>query len=657
MNRFLNSIWLFPAIMAIPVILFTMFQIHGSSIGAYNSYFYGESAKDPNLLLGEPRLIRSDEWQVNSQMTIAQKNSNFERINQNIGAGQDVSLLLDVPYKDWSIIFKPHNLAFFAMPLDNAFAFRWWVMGFLLITSCYLFTLALLPAKKLLAALLSVAFFFSPFIQWWYVYGTVGSIYYSFFAGAILIKLLEEKRTRWKWFWGFLLAYVVSCFALILYPPFQIPCALAMAVFGLGYFIKKIKNMPTKQIWQNLGIITTAVVTAGVITASFLWTRLDAVHALQNTAYPGTRNTESGGFDVPHLFSSHLSVQFQRHPRAAQYHLPSEGTFKPINQSESSNFILLTPFFILPAMFLLINGYRKRKQIDWLLLVTTSSFLLLVVMMCTPWLNWLFNLFLMGKVPPGRLIIGVGLLGIIHTVLVIRNLLKLNKLPRQFHKITAVYALVVFAFLVYIGLVTMNRSPGFIGLPTFLALSIPVPVVIYLLLNRRFTLAMAVFLLFSILSSGRVNPLYRGLEVVTDSSLSREIRALSLSNPGRWIASDDLLLENMALANGAPSLSGVYIYPQLDLWKSLDSNENIYNRYAHIIFTIDRNPAVIAPTSLKLIDKDYIQVNTEPCSDFLKNHNVRFLITVARTQGQDNCAQLLKTINYPTRDIFIYKLF
>ena len=90
------------------------------------------------MIAGSPRGVRSDEWVVNTQMIIAQAANDFKRVNYNIG-GQDMSLISDVPYKEWSIMFKPQNLTFFIMPLEYAFAFKWWLLGFSLIISCYFF--------------------------------------------------------------------------------------------------------------------------------------------------------------------------------------------------------------------------------------------------------------------------------------------------------------------------------------------------------------------------------------------------------------------------------------------------------------------------------------------------------------------------------------
>ena len=107
--------------------------MHGSSVGSYQSIFHGPEAEDPNLLLNTPKPIRSDEWFVNTQIALAQRYNNFEQVNELIGEGTDVSVLVDVPYRDWSIIFKPHHLGYFVFSFTTAFALSWWLMAFVLL--------------------------------------------------------------------------------------------------------------------------------------------------------------------------------------------------------------------------------------------------------------------------------------------------------------------------------------------------------------------------------------------------------------------------------------------------------------------------------------------------------------------------------------------
>ncbi len=96
LSKFIKSKYAYPTLLAIPLIILVILGISGSSIGIYNGYFNGTTTKDQSLIVGAPRSIRSDEWIVTTQLTIAQSKNNFERINKNIGDGTDMSVIGDV---------------------------------------------------------------------------------------------------------------------------------------------------------------------------------------------------------------------------------------------------------------------------------------------------------------------------------------------------------------------------------------------------------------------------------------------------------------------------------------------------------------------------------------------------------------------------------
>ena len=233
LGQFFQSVWLFPVILTLLLLVLTAMKINGSSMGIYQSYFYG-TQKDTNIIAGKPEPIRSDEYLVDTQMTLAQSKVDYDQTNRNIGNGENMSLLLDVPYRSWSELFKPHNLVFFILPVEYAFAFKWWLMGYLLLISCYFFVLSLLPGKRLIAASIAISLLFSAFVQWWYQYVTLGPIYYSLFIATAIIHFLRQKVMLNKILFSLIITYLVICFVLVLYPPFQIPCAITLAGFTVG---------------------------------------------------------------------------------------------------------------------------------------------------------------------------------------------------------------------------------------------------------------------------------------------------------------------------------------------------------------------------------------------------------------------------------------
>lgn len=126
-----KSLWLFPLLLAIPLIALTLLKVHGSSIGIYHRLLHGSEAHDPNLLYGKPQPIRSDEWLGSTQFTIRQEKIGFPAYDDGLGSGRDVTKHPDNPTKDWVTLFRPHNWSFFVMPLENAFAFRWWFIAYM----------------------------------------------------------------------------------------------------------------------------------------------------------------------------------------------------------------------------------------------------------------------------------------------------------------------------------------------------------------------------------------------------------------------------------------------------------------------------------------------------------------------------------------------
>ena len=130
---------IFVATIVVCTIILTAMNLNGSSINIFHRYFYKETTIDANLLFGEPRGIRTDEFKVATPLALAQVRNNFQYFNDSVNAGQDLSVLYDAPTNHWSTIFRIYNWGFFFLPESYAFAFKWWVRGALLVISSFLF--------------------------------------------------------------------------------------------------------------------------------------------------------------------------------------------------------------------------------------------------------------------------------------------------------------------------------------------------------------------------------------------------------------------------------------------------------------------------------------------------------------------------------------
>ncbi len=643
--KFISSIWFFPIILFLILCLFTLLKISGTSAGVNHQILYGPTSKDPALILGKPEPIRSDEWLVVTQMTIAQAKSNYPKVNSNLGLGEDMSVVPIAPYKEWSETFRPQDLAFFVMPLENAFAFKWWLMGYLLIVSCYFFVLTILPNKKLLAIGISTALFFSAFIQWWYVYSSLGSLYYSFFIATTIIMLMREKQ-RWKKITlSALLTFLLVCFALVFYPPFQIACGLVLLAFLVGYFIENYRSWAKNKTFKNIYFVGGSALISLLIFGVFLITHSGVIKTIEHTAYPGTRSIQSGGITSYHFLASHLGHQFLSDTANSQYLIDNKS---PSNQSEASNFLLLAPFLFLPTLWLIYREYKQKKALDWPLIFLNIFFVVFLMELFVPGFTSVSKLLLLNKVGSSRVLLGMGLLNVMIIILFIRNLSKKTVVLNKYA--IGAYCLLVLMVELIVSLHAHYSFGTFIGLRRAILFSLPLPIVIYLLLRMRFLLAISLYLIFSLFISIGVNPLYKGLGTLTNSPLNNAVQHVGTNSDKRWIT-DGGYLENVALMNGKHSLTGVYYYPQLGLWDTIPGvKKSDYNRYAHVAFQVSDDSA--SPTKLKLNSQDGFSVMSSDCSKYLQQEHVGFLISSAILHGA--CTTPIKTIPFPDVTLYIY---
>ncbi|HMR72416.1 MAG TPA: hypothetical protein PKD68_00200 [Candidatus Saccharibacteria bacterium] len=524
-KKLVSSVWFFPPILLMIFFTLVTLGINGSSIGIYNEVLNKTSTGDSSLLLGKPRAIRSDEWIVITQMVISQKEEGYPATNMNIANGQDMNVALDVPPKDWSQLFRPQNHAFFVLPFDNAFAYRWWFFAVVLMLAVYFFTLTLLPGRRLIASLLALSVYFSGFVQWWYQSTTLGTLTYAILIAFLIIKLFEATSVRKRVFLSLALIYAFACFAIILYPPFQIPCALVVASFVIGYAFHIYRP---KQLWRVLKSLSPYIVSIVVATIAiiglYIYQNQGAIDALRNTSYPGKRIVESGGYSPTHLLSGSVATQFLDYSTAQFY------TAEP-NQSEASTFIFLSFFLAPPLLYMMLKKIdseeklRKNTLSDFapgLLAGLAVPLTLLLAWLFLPGLALIGKVTLLNMVPVNRLIIGLGLLNLFAVIVFI---VIYSKKQHTLSRTTAlVFSLIAFSVCAFVNLQIVSQSPGFINIGLALLFALPVPAATYLILRKKFSYGLAILAVFSVIGTALVNPLYLGMGKSVDNPVIAAVR-------------------------------------------------------------------------------------------------------------------------------------
>ncbi len=609
--------WIFPVMLLVSVAILSTLQVSGTSLGVYD-VFFGE--QNPRQIHGQPRPVRSDEWAVTTPFTAAQFIDHFPTHNHDISGGQNMSLVVDVPYADWSALFKPQNLGFFILPLETALALKWWLIAAGLALAVYVFVLHLYPKRYVMASLLGFIMLFSPFIQWWYQAITILPITYGLLGAVILDKLLHSKRLAHTILWGVLLTYIATCFALLMYPAFQI--IVGLVVVGLIIAILWARK-EFHLLWQRRNLITlcTVFVATAIIVGVFLWQNFTDIQAVLHTVYPGSRKVMSGGFDIFRLMSWPLS------------YLMLDDSFATIfnaNQSESSNFILIG-FVILP--FLLYATFKKRSSMGRLeksILVACSIITIIIaIRMFIPLGSELFSLIGLSKVPHVRLFEGLGIINIALLAVAVgrpgdhssswKSLINLRHLA-YFCSLSLIYGLLVYATIRHyaINVVGIKEAAAIVLLFSFVSTC--------LLSSYRIVRLAGLIgvVLIGVFSSYSVHPLYRGINITTND-FGRYIQKVEARDDAFWIAQDSPQISSMLVANGAEVYGGVNTYPQLHIWQRyFPGKDKIFNRYAHVRFRL--NPA-IKTRSLSLIQSDSFFVDISPCDTMFKELNIRHIVS------------------------------
>lgn len=650
-KKFLNThrVVIFPITLLLLLVLFTIFKISGSSIGIYHDYFYGENSVDSSLIYGKPQSIRSDEWLVNTQVTIAQERNNYQRINNNFIGDKDMSILVDAPYAGWSTLFKPQHFSFFILPLEHAFAFKWWFLLFALMCSVYFFSLKLLPGKIWLAVFTSITLACSPFVFWWYQTGTIATLCYAFLILLVGMNIIENKKlTIFKneiksnyaiLFRIFTLSYLLVAFALILYPPFQIPVAIVVAFFMLGYLINNISGKTKKHFFILLMPFFAALMLAGGILGIYISERYSTIETINNTVYPGKRVVSSGGYDVKKLLVTYMQPQLQREERGDKYIM---------NQSESSTFLLLPIFFFIPAIALFMSIYLKRKKVDWVLLSLISCTFLFSSHLFIPGVDVVTNLFLLHLVPHDRLLIGLGVITVLLLVymVMIYNYHQLvnTKLVTLF---LFIYLVLFFCLMLWAGLETSRTFPEFISSKKLILLLASILMAgLTLILINKVHLGMIIIALFSLGSVIYIHPLYIGLGPIYNSEITTTINDLSGKN-SIWAAAQEVQIENIPQMSDRPAVTGVSAYPNNSFWKkySEPNSDVIYNRYAHTFLSSNNSKSLI------LVAPDIYAISGS-CT---RKISEKIDYIVSTTPLEATCNQLLKILKYPNKTFYFYK--
>ena len=639
-----NKNYIFPILLFIPVVILSLLGIHGSSIGIYNQFFYGPDYKDPNLLFGEIRPVRSDEYMVSTPWALAQVKNGLEEPNTLYLAAQDTSIS-DAPTDGWAGIFEPQNWGFTILPVEQAFAFRWWIKAYMLTVAAYILFMMISKNDIAVSIMAALSLTFSPFIQWWYSTSVTEITSYGLFAFIFFLKLINDRKLGTKIIDSLLMIFFAVCFALTLYPPFQLPFAVLLLFAGLGYLLTKAIAMSKPDIRNLVLFLGLIAVSVGLILAFYYVSNRNAFQALAGTVYPGIRESHGGDMMPFKALAGFYNMQLQENTRK----------IPPIlnhNQSEAASFFFFS-FFLLPFfLYHIISSIIHKEPLDLPLVLVIMILSVLLVWGVIGLPGRLARMLLLNHIDSYRMLF---MFGVANHLLMLYYLYRVKIVSTRAYKIAAVlYSLGVTIIIYVIGRDLQTIEPNYIGSIKILLISLAAGLMMFLLLYQKGRLFFGFFLAFTLISTYYVNPLYRGLSPLLGNHISKTLQGLQQEDPqAAWVVYGDFQFGNYLAANGARVLNGTYYYPNLEFWSSFDPKhryEKIYNRYAHILVLPEENSKI----KFKLRQNDLVQMNISPCSTILDDLGIKYYLFFA-PPVENTCLIKVKEIDYPKLSIYIFK--
>lgn len=627
-------------LLVIALILFlgsVVLQINGSSIAVWKDALR-DNASPSGLVFSTAKSVRSDEWMAWTPSILSQAlhRPAFPVQNPNLGAGKS-PLLMSVPVRHYSMLFRPQLWGFFIFNIETAFAFYWNVKVFALLISFFLLLLALTEGKFWISLFGVTWVFFSAFIQWWFSCPPMMPEMLASWAIALLcvIQLFRNVSLSTRVVLLVVLVIAAVNFGLCFYPPFQIPLAyLGLAVIAGWLWQNRTASLRWRGGFFGLAI---AAVGMAVVLVPYLYECKPTLELVANTAYPGARRTHGGQLSINDTFNGVLGF-FNSSER--DYLRTRE------NACEASNFYPLWLFVLVGGGWGILRDRTNRRTE----LMLAGCLALFTLYAFCPLPAWFCRYTLLSFVTGTRVVLAIGIAGILLTTLYIANPIPIPQRSRY------VSSIVCFLAVVFVLLAARTGNAAFLNTwrsAALLALNLSLIGLYFFAPSKIFCPA---FLLALILNNGSVNPVATGLGPLLEATPASTVREIVKTDPdGKWATFSNAWLPQFLKAQGADVLNGLSIVPDLDLCRQLDPSrkyESIYNRYAFMI--LERGDDAQKPEFHPLNPSAYV-VGLSATDPVLLSRGLRYVVVPrALNTGEATGMQLLASL--PTNRIWIYRL-
>jgi hypothetical protein len=538
---------------------------------------------------------RGDDFVVHLPLALSQRTLGFPRVNPTVGLGQDMLVPIPVPIAHPATFFRPEVWGFF-LGSDVGLSWMWWSRVFALFT-VWLYLLREVTDRRVGPALLaSAALTLSPFFQFWSF--NSASMTASLGAGLLsAIALVRAERTAARLAAGLALAAAALCFALALYPPFQVVLAHLGAVTILAWAVAHRRELAEHRHWRATVLtfaLSAALVALGIL--AFARDAGEAIATIRASVYPGVRTAMSGDTPVAALLNANLGAPLWLH------------------NSDGTSLALKAGWFVGPPLLALHVAHVLRgARLDPILAGLGLYWTAIAGYMLFGFPEPVVRATGLSLVPGQRAVIG---LVVADAVILARSLVVGD---RRSIWIASAVAVAWTAVL----LVCSSTLRGWLGGGSWLvgaAFAVANGAIVLALGSARLRLLGAVGVVaLSLGTAAWYNPLVRGgSSFLFENELSKKILEVERTEgPSRWVVVGVPRLASLFRILGISVVNGVHPVPQLELWAAIDPRgtwRNVYNRYAHV--AVEFQP-VETPRFVKR-SEDVVVLEIEPRSRALR---------------------------------------
>ncbi|MEY2482611.1 MAG: hypothetical protein QOK24_1139 [Verrucomicrobiota bacterium] len=560
------ALWYYTLCLIVFVAL-SVARLHSSSISIAGASYHGWTDVVHKPLLGTPKHVRSDEWGFHTPAILNQalRSNRLSVFDSSVGPGK-AALLGNIPCWHFTQLFRPQFWSFFCLPVDFAFSFYWQAKALILLTGVFTLLL-LLTRSSAVSAIGALWYFFSAYTQWAYSWASLLPEMVGLFCWVISLTcylLLGRNKVR-------LLGAAVVCaacainFALCAYPPHQIP----LIVFGVAIILCWLWSHRS-QIWRREFLLARFLALAGcwgIVGLVMFWFYLDAKETLvaaAGTVYPGHRLSSGGDVPVSQLLSHFLDFW------------KSENSF-PSSQGnicESSGYFWLAPLTLL-------MGWRPAafRPPSALQVCLWTSFLFLLCWMLIPIPAAIGRWMFFDMVPSYRCYHALGLINIAIVGVFLAERPAEAALRLSLRNCWGICAVVVLPALLLFSYMN-GKLNYFFSIWALGFASIYLSLLVLSLARRRLKIFALILLVPLVLANGLINPVDRGLDVITSSSLFKALQNDESLRLGKWLIYAPWADEPAVLsATGIDVLDTLKIVPERARLAPFDPE----NRYQEVI--------------------------------------------------------------------------